>query len=413
MGERSIEKEQAELDAQKAGSSMADSVHVDYEKKGNLSKDALYAAYYASGRNGIPTAGNSGKIPYGQLKKYFNNTGNTGNGNNGNNGNGNSGKVENLQFFYHSDHLGSSNYITDASGEVYQHNEYFPYGETFVEQRNGTEYTAYLFSGKELDSETGLYYFGARYHDPKISVFFGVDPLMDKFPGISAYAYCANNPIKLIDPNGMDIYRYDDQTGEMIFYKSTTDNFDQIGEFKQDKKSGEYILQTDKKGNPKTRISNIECGILSNGMNFKFNDNIINVGGEGQASVVGFQNFITEFTDMVETEIGGYYLSNKTNWKINIIYIEQYQHNFKQWAVRKHRDFTSSEFGDNTVIRVDYHTHVTGFITSFQPSGLDDKNGNKHSDIRYKNNLQGKGAGYLFWIFVGNYRIDYTNMNNK
>jgi hypothetical protein len=153
MGERSIEKELAEMEAPTAGSSMSDSVKVDYKKKGNLSKEALYAAYYASGRNDIPTAGNSGKIPYGQLKKYFNNSGNNGNGkgkghNNGN-GNGNSGKVENLQFFYHPDHLGSSNYITDASGEVYQHNEYFPYGETFVEQRNGNEYTNYLFSGKD------------------------------------------------------------------------------------------------------------------------------------------------------------------------------------------------------------------------------------------------------------------------
>ena len=65
------------------------------------------------------------------------------NGNNGNNGNGGDspGKYEDLQFFYHPDHLGSSNYITDASGEVYQHNEYFPYGETFVEERNNTEYT--------------------------------------------------------------------------------------------------------------------------------------------------------------------------------------------------------------------------------------------------------------------------------
>ena len=103
------------------------------------------------------------------------------------------------------DHLGSSNYITDTSGEVYQHNEYFPYGETFVEERNGAEYTNYLFSGKELDAETGLYYFGARYHDPRTSVFFGADPMVDKYPGISPYAYCGNNPIRFIDPDGREV----------------------------------------------------------------------------------------------------------------------------------------------------------------------------------------------------------------
>ena len=126
------------------------------------------------------------------------------NGNNGNNGNGGDspGKYEDLQFFYHPDHLGSSNYITDASGEVYQHNEYFPYGETFVEERNNTEYTTYLFSGKELDVETGLYYFHARYYDPRTSVFLNIDPMSDKYPHQSNYTYCSNNPIMRIDPDG-------------------------------------------------------------------------------------------------------------------------------------------------------------------------------------------------------------------
>jgi len=109
-----------------------------------------------------------------------------------------------LQFFYHPDHLGSSNYITDASGEVYQHNEYFPYGETFVEERNNTEYTTYLFSGKELDVETGLYYFHARYYDPRTSVFLNIDPMSDKYPHQSNYTYCSNNPLNVIDPDGRD-----------------------------------------------------------------------------------------------------------------------------------------------------------------------------------------------------------------
>lgn len=47
-----------------------------------------------------------------------------------------------------------------------------------------------------------LYYYGARYYDPKTSVFMGVDPLADKYPSLSPFAYCANNPIKLIDPDG-------------------------------------------------------------------------------------------------------------------------------------------------------------------------------------------------------------------
>ena len=119
-----------------------------------------------------------------------------------------------MQFFYHPDHLGSSNYITDVSGEVYQHLEYFTSGETFVEQRKNTEYTTYYFSGKELDTETGLYYFEARYYDPRVGIFLTVDPLIDKYPGVSGYAYCMNNPVKLIDPDGRRIV---DSNGNVIY----------------------------------------------------------------------------------------------------------------------------------------------------------------------------------------------------
>ena len=60
----------------------------------------------------------------------------------------------------------------------------------------------YLFNGKELDTETGLYYYGARYYDPRVSLWLNVDPLAEKYPHVSPYTYTLNNPIKLIDPDG-------------------------------------------------------------------------------------------------------------------------------------------------------------------------------------------------------------------
>ena len=61
-------------------------------------------------------------------------------------------------------------------------------------------------TGKEKDYETGYYNFGARYYDPVLSgLFLSVDPMSDKYPSLSPYAYCAWNPVKLVDPNGMDI----------------------------------------------------------------------------------------------------------------------------------------------------------------------------------------------------------------
>ena len=64
---------------------------------------------------------------------------------------------------------------------------------------------ALTFTGKEKDSETGFYYFDARYYDPTLSgLFLSVDPMSDKYPSTSPYAYCVWNPVKLVDPDGMD-----------------------------------------------------------------------------------------------------------------------------------------------------------------------------------------------------------------
>ena len=109
-----------------------------------------------------------------------------------------------FQYYYHSDHLGSSSLITNLDGEVVQHIEYVPFGEVFIEERNNKWNTPYLFNAKELDEETGLYYYGARYYDPRTSVWLSTDPLQEKYPNISTYAYTALNPVKYIDPDGKD-----------------------------------------------------------------------------------------------------------------------------------------------------------------------------------------------------------------
>ena len=122
-------------------------------------------------------------------------------------------------YFYHSDHLGSASWITDANGTPVQHLQYLPYGEPYINQRNNyNDYNErFTFTGKERDEETGYGYFGARYMDHELmTMWLSVDPLSDKYPSISPYAHCAWNPIRLIDPDGMDVYeyRFDLRTGE-------------------------------------------------------------------------------------------------------------------------------------------------------------------------------------------------------
>ncbi len=83
-------------------------------------------------------------------------------------------------YFYHPDHLGSSSLITDGTGALTQHIRYAPFGEVFVEERTNSWSTPYKFNGKELDEETGLYYYHARSYDPRLSVWLSVDPLAEK-----------------------------------------------------------------------------------------------------------------------------------------------------------------------------------------------------------------------------------------
>ena len=110
-------------------------------------------------------------------------------------------------FYYHTDHLGSTSYITDAKANVAQFDAYLPYGELLVDEHSSTEEMPYKFNGKEFDQETGLYYYGARYMNPRTSLWYGVDPLAEKYPSIDGYVYCAGNPVKFIDVQGLDLQK--------------------------------------------------------------------------------------------------------------------------------------------------------------------------------------------------------------
>ena len=113
-----------------------------------------------------------------------------------------SSSEEEETYYFHSDHLGSTSYITDKDGNITQYDAYLPYGELLVDEHSSSEEMPYKFNGKEFDEETGLYYYGARYMNPVASVWYGVDPLTEKYTNMGGYVYCAANPIKLVDPDG-------------------------------------------------------------------------------------------------------------------------------------------------------------------------------------------------------------------
>ena len=106
-------------------------------------------------------------------------------------------------YYYHPDHLGSAAWVTHGAQAV-QFVHYMPFGEMWYNQQGSAYNERYKFTGKERDAETGYDYFGARYYASGNLSWLSVDPLADKYPNISPYAYCNWNPIKFVDPDGRE-----------------------------------------------------------------------------------------------------------------------------------------------------------------------------------------------------------------
>lgn len=107
-------------------------------------------------------------------------------------------------FFYHTDHISSSNVLTDASGNQAALYEYDPYGSTIT--HTGTADVKHRFTGHESDDTTGLIYMNARYMDPELGRFITADPTVqhpNDAQDLNRYAYARNNPIRFTDPTGL------------------------------------------------------------------------------------------------------------------------------------------------------------------------------------------------------------------
>jgi RHS repeat-associated protein len=170
--------------------------------------------------------------------------GGSGNGAGNTSGGGTAGSGEGREFiyFYHPDHLGSTAYVTDEKAQRYEHLAYFPFGETWVQESTATWRVPYQYTAKEMDSETGLYYFGARYYDPRTSVWASADPILSRYlpstpheemglvklrmpavqnplpkfnlPGmggvfnpanLALFSYAHQNPLRYVDPDGRQV----------------------------------------------------------------------------------------------------------------------------------------------------------------------------------------------------------------
>ncbi len=126
--------------------------------------------------------------------------------------------------YYLKDHLGSTRLVKNNYGSVYATFDYYPFGLLMPGRWSQYSYTVEKFTGKELDSELELYYFGMRYLDPALARWFVRDPFASEMPAWSPYSYAFDNPIGFLDPNGMAPVDWikNLETGEYIWDASVT-----------------------------------------------------------------------------------------------------------------------------------------------------------------------------------------------
>src|SRR5690554_2671645 len=201
-------------------------------------------------------------------------------------------------YWYHPDHLGSSSFITNTTGEISQHLEYLPFGETLVEEHLNSYNSPFKFNGKEYDAETGNYYYGARYLNPKWSTFLTPDPALESYPGISPYAYTLNNPIRYVDPTGMYVEEnpvYDSEgnhrgntkegfTGQLIIYNGNMD-FSNMSKEELVDNGGKYYEYV-RRGLEKESQSKVLSHVLNN---YKLPNGVVLDNNEHFDIITGFE----------------------------------------------------------------------------------------------------------------------------
>ena len=279
----------------------------------------------------------------------------------------------------------------------------------------------YLYNGKEQQGATlggvrfDWYDYGARFYDAALGRWHVPDPMAERRIEWSNYAYVGNNPIKRIDLLGLTDYTMNKETGEI---KEVVYDNEEEQKANQEAKY-DRIVKSDKDGNVKRRrngtvkstsVKDVQKGILKDGQNFQTENNLIAVGGEGQPTVEGVEDFSLKLSEHIGKEVAGSY--------------------FTKEGVENTTHMTIGMYGFNTFTRSHGHGHseglrnglklneLTGFYHTHPSNNISesDRTRASESDIKSRNNALMAMPLLQFFIITsplnygaGNERINYTN----
>ena len=295
------------------------------------------------------------------------------------------GVAEHYHFYYIKDLLGNirETYIhPDANyKECVERTQYYPSGLPWAE-RLSDSFTAHpwKYNGKEFVEMHGLdeYDSKARWYYPAICRTTTMDPLAEKYYATSPYAWCGNNTMRFVDPEGKDVYRYNHNTGEFSLYEETDDEYDVIGKFKYNAEIGKYEPQMQEDGSIKTysdHLGNndkIAKGILRNNLNIRENGGNI-ISDQMGPTLDDIYNFALILDEVAGVEISGFVCESAFATDKKTVRIEPYKDNSIDKSITRMYNFDTY----NVLQHFHTHGHADNYTIATTPSKL---------DLNFKNN---------------------------
>ena len=204
-----------------------------------------------------------------------------------------------------------------------------------------SDFCAYSFNAKEKDYESGFHYYGSRYYSSELNIWNSTDPMADKYPSLTPYNYCANNPVKLIDPNGEEIVTNapDNYEGNIKVSKSLSEKTGLKLSFKDKKLTyekdeyGNAIINGGSESARKDLITAIDDEDFTYEITYREHSNSINGGKSTQKKTNQEYNYMV-------LDIADFKESDPRSFDIGMVFLHELQHGYFGLTDPDKRDYT-------------------------------------------------------------------------